>query len=73
MKRKDLNKKLGLRKSTVSNLNTTELKGIYGGVTASKTHISCAPWVCMETQPCTCDCGPITLLTDCEPHTCLDC
>jgi len=50
MKTKKLNKKLGLHKSTVVNLNNKDMDAIYGGATIE-------PTVCLSNCATNCLCG----------------
>jgi natural product precursor len=68
MKVKKFNKKLGLNKSTVANLNNSDMNAVYGGVTNEPTVCvtKCATNCCLETMKLTrCINCSLTRATEC--------
>lgn len=73
MKTKKFNKKLGLNKSTVANLNNSEISKVYGG--AETLYPACVPTV--DITRCVTDCCletmKLTRCIDCSGTQATDC
>lgn len=73
MKKKKFNKKLSLNKETISNLDSSKIKGGQIGFTGGCTDgcggsvLYCSQWNCTN-QDCTADCNTIEVCN--SMHTC---